>query len=90
MPRKLSEEKLAALKVELHQHKHSQHLDAGQQQVLSDAVRTLEEQLQAQSPLDPQVLEAKFREWEARMTVEHPVLASVVTDALQKLSAMGI
>lgn len=90
MPKKLTEEKLAALKVELHQHQHSQHLDAGQQQVLNDAVQALEQQLQVLSPLDPEVLETRLREWEARMTVEHPVLASVVTDALQKLSAMGI
>lgn len=90
MPKKLTEEKLAALKVELQQHQHSQHLDAGQRQVLDGEIEALERQFDAQLPPDVSALEERLREWEARMTVEHPVLASIVTDALQKLSAMGI
>ncbi len=90
MPHKLTGEKLAALKSQLHQHQHSQHLDAGQQQALSNEVEALEAQLNAQLPPDVAALEERLREWEARMIVEHPVLASVITDALQKLSAMGI
>lgn len=90
MPNKLTEEKLAALKSQLHPHQHSRHLDAGQQQALSHEVEVLEAQLKAQLPPDLAALEERLREWEARMAVEHPVLASVVTDALQKLSSMGI
>lgn len=87
MPHKLTEEKLAALKSHLHQ---NQHLDAGQRQALGNEVDVLEAQLNAQLPPDVAALEGRLREWEARMAVEHPVLASVVTDALQKLAAMGI
>lgn len=90
MPKKLTEEKLAALKAELQQHQHSQHLDVGQRQALSGELEALERQLDAQLPPDMATLEKRLQEWEARMAVEHPLLASVVTDALHKLSAMGI
>ncbi len=66
------------------------HLDAGQQQTLHTELDALEKQLKAQLPPDAETLEARLREWEARMAVEHPVLTSVITDALQKLSSMGI
>jgi hypothetical protein len=86
MPRELTEQKVAALKAGLQHH----HLDAGQQQTLHAELETLERQLKAQLPPDAETLEAQLRGWEARMAVEHPVLASVIADALQKLSAMGI
>lgn len=90
MPRQLTDQKIAALKAHLKQGPHSQHLDAGQQQALHSEVDALERQLQAQLPPDAATLEARLQEWEARLAVEHPLLASVVTDALQKLSSMGI
>jgi len=86
MPRELTEQKIAALRASLQQH----HLDAGQQQELHKELQALEQRLQAQLPPDAEALEAQLRDWEARMAVEHPLLTSVITDALQKLSAMGI
>ena len=86
MTRKLTEQKMAALKASLQ----PQHLDAGQQNTLHAALDALELRLQAQLPPDVETLEAQLQEWEARMAVEHPLLTSVITDALQKLSAMGI
>ncbi|MFP5429962.1 MAG: DUF4404 family protein [Gammaproteobacteria bacterium] len=86
MPRELTEQKIAALKASLQHH----HLDAGQQKTLHGELDALEQRLQAQLPPDAETLEAQLREWEARMAVEHPVLTSVITDALQKLSSMGI
>lgn len=83
----MTSEKIAALKAHLQD---LPHLDAGQQQHLHQEVDDLERQLQAQIPPDASALEARLQEWEARIAAEHPVLASVVTDALQKLSAMGI
>lgn len=90
MPHKLTEEKLAALKSQLHQHQHSQHLDAGQQQALRSEVEALEARLNAQLPPDVAALEERLREWEAQVAIQHPLLASIVRDVLQKLSSMGI
>jgi hypothetical protein len=90
MSKKLTEEKLAALKTELQTHQHSQHLDVGQRQALSGELEALERELNAQLPPDVATLEKRLQEWGAWMAVEHPLLASVVANALQKLSAMGI
>ncbi|MDI1301406.1 MAG: DUF4404 family protein [bacterium] len=90
MPHKLTEEKLAALRSQLHQHQHSQHLDAGQQQAMSNAVEALEVQLNAQLPPDVAALEELLRAWEAQVAIQHPLLASIVRDVLQKFSSMGI
>lgn len=86
MPRRHTEEKLAALKATLAHH----HLDAGQRDLLENEVRTLEQRLAVQPPMNPETLQDYLRQWEARLEVEHPVLAAVVTDALRKLAAMGI
>lgn len=86
MPRELTEQKIAALKAGLQGH----HLDAGQQQVLHSELDALEQRLRAQLPPDAETLEAQLRDWEARMAVQHPVLTSVIAEALQRLSAMGI
>lgn len=83
---KQTEDKLAALRASIQQH----HLDAGQRQALHAELEALEQRLQAQLPPDAEDLEAQLRDWEARMAVKHPLLTSVITDALQKLSAMGI
>jgi hypothetical protein len=88
MPRKMTEEKLAALKGQLHQGQH--HLDAGQKAALGERLADLERQLAVQLPLDGEDLENRLLVWEAKMALEHPVLAAIVRDALQKLSAMGI
>lgn len=89
MPRQPTDAKIAALKEQL-KGPHSHHLDAGQRQTLHTELEALERQLEAQIPPDAATLEARLQEWEARMAVEHPLLASVITDALQKLSSMGI
>lgn len=88
MPHKTSDEKLAALKAHLHQSQH--HLDAGQQQALGERLADLERQLAVQVPLDAEDLENRLLTWEARVAVDYPLLASIVRDAIQKLSAMGI
>lgn len=90
MPRELTDAKIAALRAHLQKGPHGHHLDAGEQQALHTELDALERQLQAQQPPDAATLEARLREWEARLAVEHPLLASMVTDALQKLSSMGI
>ncbi len=88
MPKKMTEEKLAALKSHLHQDQH--HLDVGQKEALGERLADLERQLAVQLPLDAEDLENRLLAWEAKVAVEHPVLAAIVRDALQKLSAMGI
>lgn len=88
MPKKISDEKLNALKAHLHQDQH--HLDAGQRETLGEQLADLERQLAVQVPLDAEDLENRFLAWEAKVAVEHPLLASIVRDAIQKLSAMGI
>ena len=87
MSHKLTEEKITALKTHVQDH---QHLDAGQKQHLHQEIDALEQRLQAQIPPDTAALETSLREWGSYMAAKHPMLASVVTDALQKLSAMGI
>lgn len=86
MSAKETAEKLALLRANLH----SQHLDSGQQQRLQEAVDDLELKLQAAQPPDPEAFEDQVLAWETRMSVEHPVLSSVISEALRKLSAMGI
>ncbi|MGH8492553.1 MAG: DUF4404 family protein [Moraxellaceae bacterium] len=88
MPKKMTEEKLAALKTHLHQDQH--HLDAGQKEALGERLADLERQLAVQLPLDAEDLENRLLSWEAKVAVEHPVLAAIVRDAIQKLSSMGI
>jgi len=79
-------EKLALLRANLH----GQHLDSGQREHLERAVAALERQLQAGQPLDTGAFEDQVLAWEARMAVEHPMLSSVISEALSRLSAMGI
>ncbi|HEX6591323.1 MAG TPA: DUF4404 family protein [Moraxellaceae bacterium] len=88
MPKKMTEEKLEALKAHLHQDQH--HLDAGQRQTLGEQLADLERQLAVQLPVDTDDLENRLLAWEAKVAVEHPLLASIVRDAIQKLSSMGI
>ncbi|MDP2226833.1 MAG: DUF4404 family protein [Moraxellaceae bacterium] len=88
MPRKITEDKLNALKAHLHQEQH--HLDAGQRDLLHAEVTGLEQRLAELQPLDTEALQDQLWQWEARVEAEHPLLASVVRDVLQKLSAMGI
>ena len=54
------------------------------------ALSGLERELMVAMPVDAGPLMALLQGWEARLEAEHPVLASVVGDALQKLSSMGI
>lgn len=57
---------------------------------LEAALSGLERELLVAMPADAGPLVSLLRGWEARLEVEHPVLAGVVSDALLKLSAMGI
>lgn len=84
MPRE-TEDKLAALRAQLDHH----HLDAGQRDLLQGEVDALEQRLTLE-PVDPETLQDQLRRWEARLEAEHPVLATVVTEALRKLEAMGL
>lgn len=54
------------------------------------ALDALERELQVAEPADPQPFVQMLRDWEARLEVEHPVLAGVITDTLRTLSSMGI
>lgn len=77
-------EKLALLRANLR----DQDLDSAHRAQLERAVDALEAELAAHaggSSFEDQVLA-----WEARFAVEHPVLANVLSDAVRKLSAMGI
>lgn len=86
MSAKDTAEKLALLRANLH----SQHLDSGQRAHLEQAVDDLERQLLAAQPPDPEAFEDQLLAWETRLAVEHPMLSSVISEALRKLSAMGI
>lgn len=86
MSAKDTAEKLALLRANLH----SQHLDSGQRANLERAMDDLEQQLLAGQPPDPEAFEDQVLAWEARLSVEHPLLSSVISEALRKLSAMGI
>ncbi|MDF2446671.1 MAG: hypothetical protein K0S46_1907 [Moraxellaceae bacterium] len=54
------------------------------------ALTALEQEFQVAEPADPAPLLDLLRDWEARLEAEHPVLSRVVSEALQKLSAIGI
>lgn len=86
MSAKETAEKLALLRANLH----SQHLDSGQRGHLERAVDELERQLLAAQPPDPAAFEDQVLAWETRLAVEHPMLSSVISEAMRRLSAMGI
>jgi hypothetical protein len=68
------------------------------QQDLPDAARAemeqaldgLEQEFSAVEPPDPSALVTLLQGWEAQLEVEHPLLARVITEALHRLTAMGI
>lgn len=86
MSAKETAEKLALLRANLH----SQHLDSGQRAHLEHAMDELEQQLLAAQAPDPEAFQDQVLAWETRLSVEHPMLSSVISEALRKLSAMGI
>lgn len=88
MPRKMMEEKLAGLKSHVLQG--SRHLDAGQKQALGERIADLERQLAVQIPLDGAALEEQLLAWELRIAEEHPLMATVIREAIQKLMSLGI
>lgn len=57
---------------------------------MEEALTNLEREFQVAEPVSPEPLLALLREWEARFEAEHPVFARVVSEALQKLNAIGI
>jgi hypothetical protein len=57
---------------------------------MEEALTRLEQEFQVAEPVNPEPLLTLLREWEARFEAEHPVFARVVSEALQKLSAIGI
>lgn len=59
-------------------------------QEMEEALTSLEQEFQVAEAADPAPLLDLLRDWEARLEAEHPVFAGVVSDALQKLSAIGI
>lgn len=59
-------------------------------QEMEDALTALEREFQVAEPADPQPLLNLLRDWEARLEAEHPVFSRVVSEALQRLSAIGI
>lgn len=67
-----------------------QELSPEARQEMEDALTKLEQEFQVAEPVDPEPLLNLLREWEVRLEAEHPVFARVVSEALQKLSAIGI
>jgi hypothetical protein len=67
-----------------------QGLPAERQAEMEQALDGLEQEFGAVEPPDPSALVTLLQGWEAQLEVEHPLLARVVTETLQRLSAMGI
>lgn len=57
---------------------------------MEEALTRLEQEFQVAEPANPEPLLNLLREWEVRFEAEHPVFTRVVSEALQKLSAIGI
>lgn len=56
-----------------------------------EAVRAeLEHKLALPEPPDSTTLVALLRDWEARLSVNHPVVAALLTDTIIKLESLGI
>lgn len=68
----------------------SQPLSPQARQEMEEALTSLEQEFQVAEVADPAPLLDLLRDWEARLEAEHPVFVRVVSDALQKLSAIGI
>lgn len=68
----------------------NQSLEQESRQEMEEALDALEQEFQVAEPADPAPLVELLRDWEARLEAEHPVLARVMTDALNKLTSMGI
>lgn len=67
-----------------------QELSPEARQEMDQALTNLEQEFQVAEPANPEPLLALLREWEARFEADHPVFTRVVTEALQKLSSIGI
>lgn len=67
-----------------------QELSPEARQEMEEALTNLEREFQVAEPASPEPLLALLRDWEARFEVEHPLFTRVVSEALQKLSSIGI
>lgn len=67
-----------------------QELSPETRQEMEEALTNLEQEFQVAEPAGPEPLLALLRDWEARFEVEHPVFARALSEALQKLSSIGI
>lgn len=65
-------------------------LEEKQLVTLEEVVTDIEQKLSLPHGPDPETFEGLLRAWEARLEVDHPVVAAVIRDALQKLSGMGV
>jgi hypothetical protein len=79
-------EQLEAVRAALRQ----QELSGASRAEMEQALDSLEQEFSMAEPPDPSALVTLLQGWEARLEAEHPVLARVMTDALQKLQSMGI
>lgn len=88
MVKKLMDDKLAALKEQLDSV--GQPLGDGEQESIRERLADLERQLAVQMPVDAEDLENRLLAWELEVAENHPLLATVVREAMQRLLAMGI
>lgn len=65
-------------------------LGAEEQEHLQDLVADVERQLALPPTADPAGVIDRLRDWEARLAVDHPVVANVLTETIRKLEAIGI
>jgi hypothetical protein len=79
-------EQLEAVRTALRQ----QDLPPASRKEMERALDRLEQEFRVAEPADPSALVTMLQAWEARLEAEHPVLARVMTETLQRLSAMGI
>lgn len=79
-------DRLEMLKQQLQGHE----MDPAQKSLIEADIADIERQLALPEPPAPEAFLALLRDWEARLQVEHPVLAGMVSDVLRKLSDMGV
>lgn len=60
------------------------------QAALNDTLDELEMRMQQAEPVNPAPFIDVMTEWQAKLEVEHPVLAGVLANVVQRLNGIGV
>lgn len=65
-------------------------LDPQQRQVMEESMDAMALQFRSNQPPSAEAFESELRRLEMMWAADHPLLATIITETLRRLSAMGI